>query len=424
MHAPIVEQIAALGSELNTNQYKLVRLAAQYDIELEWFSDGFTSPAVAIARTLDIHSSTAREWIRVGHALASLPRIDQEFRVNRLSYAKTRILTRWANADNEQELLDLASDRSANRLTTAVANYLAGDETASERDLRHHDSRSVTVHTDADGMIIIRAALPPNIGKQIASAVAAIVQQVAATPFDDGVDRGGVKSVGRIDSVGESGESGEETGAGALASAVADVPLPVAGSVTAGDGGASADAAAAPTMAAQLRGMKRRWQAADSDDFCIPSLAQQWADAFVLLFLGTNVNIATEVVVHVRADGITFDDGTPLTESAVCRRLDESFIRAMIHDSQRSPIDATNRRRYPTTRQKRVAMEAHNHECVDCQSTELLELDHNPPYGQTGHTVSTELEPRCAPCHRARHRRELGRYEPRSPQRNPPRFAF
>lgn len=391
MHGPIVEQIAALGSELNANQYKLVRLAAQYDGELEWFSEGFGSPATAIARTLDIHSSTAREWIRVGHALRSLPLIDREFRANRLSYAKTRILTRWADHGNEQELVDLASDRSANRLTIAVANYLAGEETASERDLRHHDSRSVTVRTDADGMIIIRAALPPNIGKQIAGAVTAIVQRVAATPYDEIIEDG-------VSEVGEC--NGMDVSAGA------NLPHSVAESVTPGDEGASADAPAESTMAEQLRELKRRWQAADSEVFFIPSLAQQQADAFVLMFLDTNINIATEVVVHVRADGITFDDGTPLTESAVCQQLDESFIRAMIHDSQRSPIDATNRRRHPTTRQKRVAMEAHNHECVDCQSTELLELDHNPPYEQTRHTVSTELEPRCAPCHRARHRRE------------------
>lgn len=400
MHAPIVEQIAALGSELNANQYRLVRLAAQYDIELEWFAAGFASPATAIAQKLDIHSSTAREWIRVGHSLDSLPLIDQEFRANRLSYAKTRILTRWADADNEQELLDLAVDRSANRLTIAVAKFLAGDETASERDLRHHDNRSVTVHTDAEGMIIIRAALPPNIGKQVASAVAAIVQRVAATPLENGVE--GVDDLVR--------ESGQGTGGGTSAGACA--PQSVVELASPGDVGASAEAPSEPTtaetMTEQLRGMKRRWQAIDADDFFIPSLAQQRADAFVLLFLGLNINIATEVVVHVRGDGVTFDDGTPLTESAVCQRLGESFVRAMVHDSERKPIDATNRRRHPTTRQKRIAMEAHNHECVECQSTELLELDHNPPYEQTRHTVSTELEPRCAPCHRARHKRELG----------------
>jgi hypothetical protein len=376
MHPSIVEQLAALGTELNSNQYKIVRLAAEYDTGLEWFDQGFDNPAMAIARMLDIHTSTAREWIRVGHALDFLPFIDQAFSTNNLSYAKTRILTRWADPENEQELLGLANDRTANRLTTAIANYLAGDELDAERDQRHHDSRSVSVHTDAEGMIIIRAALPPNIGKSVAEALNAVIQQVAAVP----------------------------AGQSAKASADAQSPLPVVMSTATCVQDASADASGDSKMAEQLHELKRNWQPVDHDDFCFPSLAQQRADAFVLLFLGKNIELVTEVVIHVRGDGTTFDDGTPIANSAVCQRLDQSFIRMMIHDSQRRPINASNRRRHPTTRQKRVVLETHNHECVDCQDTELLELDHNPAYHQTQHSVTTELEPRCARCHRARHR--------------------
>ena len=130
--------------------HKVVRLAAQYDITLEWFHDGFKTPAVAIARALDIHDSTAREWIRVGHALDDLPLVHDAFATNALSYAKVRILTRWAHGNNEAELLELAHDRTANRLTTAIASYLASDETDDERDQRQHDNRSVTVYTDYD----------------------------------------------------------------------------------------------------------------------------------------------------------------------------------------------------------------------------------------------------------------------------------
>ena len=390
MHAPLVEQIASLGIELNANQYKVVRLAAEYDTTLDWFHEGYKSPAVAIARALDIHDSTAREWIRVGHALDELPLIHDAFARNELSYAKTRIVTRWADGENDAELLELAYDRTANRLTTAIAGYLAGDENDEERDQRHHDNRSVTAFTDADGMLIIRAVLPPNVGKHVVEALNTVVQQVAATPFDE-----------------PSEELAEEQGA----SADAYQPPLVSKSTALSRQNASADAPdgrtiAEPTMAEQIRQLKRQWQPADDDGFVMPSLAQQRADAFVLLFLGKNIELVTEVVIHVRGDGTTFDDGTPVTNNAVCQRLDESFVRMMLHDIERQPIDASNRRRHPTTRQKRVVLEAHNHECVDCQSPDLLELDHNPPYEQTQHTVTTELEPRCAPCHRARHRRE------------------
>ena len=390
MHAPLVEQIASLGIELNANQYKVVRLAAQYDATLEWFHEGFKSPAVAIASTLDIHDSTAREWIRVGHALDDLPLVHDAFARNELSYAKARIVTRWADSENEADLLELAHDRTANRLTIAIAGYLAGEETDEERDQRHQDNRSVTTYTDADGMLIIRVALAPNVGKHVVAAIDTVVQQVAATPYDEPV-----------------AELGDERDA----SADALQPQPVSSLPTLSGQNVSADASTSPTiggptMREQLRELKRQWQPADDDGFVMPSLVQQRADAFVLLFLGKNIELTTEVVVHVRGDGTTFDDGTPVTNNAVCQRLDQSFVRMLLHDMEGKPIDASNRRRHPTTRQKRVVLEAHNHECVDCQSPDLLELDHNPPYEQTQHTVTTELEPRCAPCHRARHRRE------------------
>ena len=187
MHSPLVEQIASLGVELNANQYKVVRLAAEYDATLDWFHDGFKSPSVAIARTLGIHDSTAREWIRVGHALDELPLIHDAFARNELSYAKARIVTRWADSENEADLLEIAHDRTANRLTIAIAGYLAGEETDEERDQRHQDNRSVTTYTDGDGMLIIRVAVAPNVGKHVVAAIDTVVQQVAATPYDEPV---------------------------------------------------------------------------------------------------------------------------------------------------------------------------------------------------------------------------------------------
>ena len=166
------------------------------------------------------------------------------------------------------------------------------------------------------------------------------------------------------------------------------------------------------SVRATLSELRRRWHA--GDDWVFPSIGQQRADAFVALVLGCDVSLTTEVVVHVRGDGVTFDDGTPTTSNAVLRQLDDSFIRLLIHDAERRPINASSRRRHPTTRQKRVVMETHRHECVDCQSTALLELDHNPSDEQTGRTVTHELEPRCSPCHRTRHRHEQSRAQRRA----------
>lgn len=385
------DELVALGWEVNANQYRLVHLAAQVDDELDWFRLGHTSASAWIASRLQIQTSTAREWIRIGHSLRYLPLTDAAFVAQEISYAKVRVLTRWADDDNEAELLELARERTAGRLTVAIAKFFAADgESDTERDARLHDERSLTTWTDADGMTVVRIVLAPSVAKPVVAAIDAMVRRIATTPdeeadeteVDAGFSAGGDAADASADASGEPN--------------VSEPPLSVA----------SACGCSPHSLPTTLRDLRRRWQPDIDDEWVFPSLAQQRADAFVVLFLGCDVSLTTEVVVHVRGDGITFDDGTPATEHAVLRRLDESFVRLLIHDAKGRPINASSRRRHPTTRQKRVAMEAHRHECVDCQGIDLLELDHNPSFEQTRRTVTQELEPRCAPCHRARHRHD------------------
>jgi len=134
-----------------------------------------------------------------------------------------------------------------------------------------------------------------------------------------------------------------------------------------------------------------------------PSLPQQYADAVDDLLLDGTGSIDTEVVIHVRGDGCSLDDGTPVADSVVERIVPTAFLRALIHDAAGRPIDASGRRRHPTTRQKRVVTER-DRVCVDCGRGDLLEYDHDPPFEQTGRTVVDELVLRCGPCHHARHR--------------------
>lgn len=142
---------------------------------------------------------------------------------------------------------------------------------------------------------------------------------------------------------------------------------------------------------------------ASADAPRLPSLGQQRADALVDVITGGGTAITTEVVLHVRGDGCSLDDGTPITESAAARQVPTSLIRALIHDAEGRPVNASSRRRHPSSRQKRVVRERDG-ACVDCGSTELLEYDHVPEYATSGHTVMDELALRCAPCHRRRHR--------------------
>ncbi len=133
-----------------------------------------------------------------------------------------------------------------------------------------------------------------------------------------------------------------------------------------------------------------------------PTLAQQHADALEQLICEGAGEVSTEVVLHVRGDGCTTDDGTPVPSTVIADLVPGSFLRTLIHDAESRPVNASGRQRHPTIRQKRVVKER-DRTCVDCGRADLLQYDHTPPYEASGHTLVDELQLRCAPCHQRRH---------------------
>ncbi|MCB0991123.1 MAG: DUF222 domain-containing protein, partial [Acidimicrobiales bacterium] len=325
---------------------RLVHLAARFDDELEWLRQGVKSASQWIADRLQIRSATAREWIRVGHALRHLPLIDAALAAGEISYAKARILTRWADVDSEAQLLGLARERTADRLSVAIARALAdGGETDDERDARLHEARSVTTWTDGDGMTVVRVVVPPSVGKPIVAAIDELVRRIAALPPEgpvdaptvpDGAPAGAVCEQKVVDEVTESGQNAP---AGATGRQSVSAPPPKVSRQM-----------SAPTdsLVDTLHKIGLRWHPSGHDEWTFPSLAQQRADALVVLLLGAGVQVSTEVVFHVRGDGATFDDGTPTTDSAIFRQLDQAFVRLLIHDADRRPVNASSARRLPT----------------------------------------------------------------------------
>ncbi|MEO5838703.1 MAG: hypothetical protein ABIQ73_18080 [Acidimicrobiales bacterium] len=128
-----------------------------------------------------------------------------------------------------------------------------------------------------------------------------------------------------------------------------------------------------------------------------PSLGQQRADALVALLSGGGARLVAEIVLHVRGDGCTLDDGTPIAGSVVERLVTDAFVRVLIHDAHGRPINASGRQRHPTTRQKRVVHER-DRCCVDCGTTDLLRYDHDPDYEQSHQPPSTNSNSAAHPA--------------------------
>lgn len=340
---PLSAELAEVIGLWAHSQHRIVVLAARFAASPEWILAGAPTAAHWLAAEADVEISTAREWLRIGRRLADLPLISAAFGDGRLSYSKVRTLTRLATTENEAELLPIAHATPASDLGVELARWLHRSLAPRQLADYHHQQRSARWRTDPDGMVVFTLRLPPLLG----GTLIAHLERAAMTT------RSALPS-------GQGPSAGER-----------------------------------PTT--------ERERDASADAF--PSLAQQRADAFGRLLLEGSGQVTTEVVVHVRGDGCTMDDGSPVTDTVIAQVIPTSFVRALIHDAAGNPVDASPRRRLPTDRQKRVVKER-DRACVDCGRTDLLEYDHEPPYEVSEHTITAELQLRCAPCHRRRHRRD------------------
>ena len=340
--------ILGLGRRCSRQQYDLCRLLADYDISGHWARSGAVTCSRWAADVLEVETSTAREWLRVGHALRELSEIGAAFADGRLSYAKVRTLTRVAvdHPDRQGELIELACGCTASQLGAQLARWTGAEEDEEERDRRHRREMFLSARTEPDGATLITMRLPPLDGARVMASI------------DARVHRG--RKV--------------------------DPPA----STTEGDLDAAADAPAPRSVAPR------------------PTLAQRRAVALVDLLTedGLQRPAGVELLVHLRGDGAFLSDGTPIADHLVERLAPAAFFRALVYDAERRPINASARQRRPTIRQQRVVAERDGYRCAEegCNATEFLEFDHEPPFEISRRTVVDELRLRCSKHHRDRHR--------------------
>ncbi len=337
-------EIAGLASRMNDAQHRLLVLVAEFDHRSAWLATGATSCAVWLAEVCDIDPATAREHVRVARALAMLPVISAAFAAGVLSYAKVRTLTRVARPDTETELVQLAGRYSASELTKAIAVWAEGHLDPADLAARHHEARSVSWRVDIDGMVVITARLAPD--------TAAVVTATIDTLVARGV---------RTDTHTRDGHNGDNHCVSRHAPAGA-------------------------------------------------SLGQQRADALLAALTngGHQINVEVLINIGVRDDGTIWaclPDGTPVPGPGYSHLYDGAFIRLLLRDIDGTPIDATNRRRHPTTRQRRLIEARATYQCEQpgCRARHFLDVHHTIPYAESHHTVTAESTLRCGLHHRRIH---------------------
>jgi len=165
-------EITELCSYIYAAEHRLLTLVREFDEQEGWAWLGFHSCAHWLNFKCGIDMNTARERVRVAHALGKLPKIDARFASGALSYSKVRAMTRIADESNEDYLLMIAKHGTAYHVEKLVSKYrrvvrLKDAEAACTA----YDNRQLDYHYDCDGCLVIKGRFPAEQGALIIKAL-------------------------------------------------------------------------------------------------------------------------------------------------------------------------------------------------------------------------------------------------------------
>jgi Domain of unknown function (DUF222) len=167
------DEIAELAAHLDAAAARLLDLIREFDTRGGW-GNGFASCAHWLAWRVGLALGAAREHVRVARALGDLPRLREALARGELSYSKVRALTRVATAETEARLIAVGRAGTAEHVELIVRGWRRMDRKAeAEESTRRHRHRALHVFPDADGMVVIRGRLEPEVGAVVMQALAA-----------------------------------------------------------------------------------------------------------------------------------------------------------------------------------------------------------------------------------------------------------
>lgn len=153
--------IVNLAARLNAVTHDFLVLIRRFDERAGWLGWGFGNCADWLHWRCDLSLSASREKVRVAHAMKTLPAIAMAFAEGRLSYSKVRALTRVAERDNEQALVEFALRMTAARVEERCRELRCGTADSTDDAVRAHARRSLSLRRDPErGTVTITVELP------------------------------------------------------------------------------------------------------------------------------------------------------------------------------------------------------------------------------------------------------------------------
>ncbi|MFQ5608861.1 MAG: DUF222 domain-containing protein [Woeseiaceae bacterium] len=183
--------ILNLCRSINAATYELLTLIRQFDERVGWCKWGLSSCTEWLAWRCDLSMATAREKVRVAHALKALPLIAESFSTGELSYTKVRALTRVANTENEKDLVAFALRNTASYVAQRCRELRMGSADSIDTAARANAGRSLRIRRDPDrGTMTLIIDLPLESGDVVDKALEKArdddcpgIPEVADTPW-------------------------------------------------------------------------------------------------------------------------------------------------------------------------------------------------------------------------------------------------
>ena len=178
-------EIATLYSRISAETCQWLLLVAEFDrreAHLKW---GCHTCAHWLSWHCGVAMRAAQDHVRVARKLGELQRVTEAFSRGELSYSKVRALTRVADSDSEERLLELALDSTAAQLERIVSAYRRATAAPEPGGLR--DRRFATFGWDDDGCLELRARLTPEEGAIVMKALDEARDELHREVSDDGI---------------------------------------------------------------------------------------------------------------------------------------------------------------------------------------------------------------------------------------------
>lgn len=156
----LADKIAELSLRIDVAKYSMLTHLRAFDAHDGWGGMGFISTAMWLSWRVGIGAGAAREHVRVARALGELSLVDAAFASGKLSYAKTRAITRVATPETEQDFIDVAMHATASQIEKLTSAYrrVRVDPSEPTADLRRFVRRADT----RSGMVRIEMQLAPE----------------------------------------------------------------------------------------------------------------------------------------------------------------------------------------------------------------------------------------------------------------------